>query len=64
MNKRRVICIVYHMLVEILMYAMKWYDISHVFGVVSVYMENLSKIVKWVLRYFRGRVSPTVVAVI
>jgi hypothetical protein len=54
MKKKRVICLVYHMLVGSLMYVMKWSDISHAVGVVSGYMENPGKAVKWVLWYFRG----------
>jgi len=54
MKKKRVMCFMYRTLVGRLMIAMEWSDISHALSLVSGYMENLGKAIKWVLRYFRG----------
>jgi len=52
------------MLVESLMYAMKWSDILHVVGVVSGYIANPSKVVKYCFGILEARISPIVVVVI
>jgi hypothetical protein len=53
MKKKRVICLVYSVLVERLMIAMKGSDISHAVGVVSGHMTNPGGAVKWVLRFWK-----------
>jgi hypothetical protein len=53
MKKKRVICLVYGMLVEILMNAMRGSDISHAVGVVSGHMTNPGGAVKWVLQFWK-----------
>jgi hypothetical protein len=56
MKKKRVICLMYRMLVGSLMYAMKWSELTilHAVGVVSGYMTNPGEAMKWVLQYCRG----------
>lgn len=46
--------ILYASTVWCLLYVMKWLDISQCSWFVNGYMENASKVVKWVLWYFRG----------
>jgi len=53
MKKKRVICLMYSMLVGS-MFAMGSLNISHAVGVVSGHMENLGEAVKSVHWYFRS----------